>query len=53
MEFSWTEEQKLWRKIVRDFAQKKIKPKVREIDTNKKIPEDIVKEMGALGLHQQ
>jgi acyl-CoA dehydrogenase len=50
MDFSWTEEQKLWRKTIRDFAQKKIKPKVREIDTNKKIPEEIVKEMGTLGL---
>jgi len=43
MDFSWTEEQKLWRKTIRDFAQKKIKPKVREIDTNKKILEAIVK----------
>lgn len=50
MDFSWTEEQKLWRKTIRNFAQKKIKPKVREIDTNKKIPEEIVKEMGKLGL---
>ena len=50
MDFSWTEEQKLWRKTVRDFAQKKIKPRVREVDTNKKIPEEIVKEMGKLGL---
>lgn len=50
MDFSWTEEQNLWRKTIRDFAQKKIKPRVREIDTNKKIPEEIVKEMGKLGL---
>ena len=50
MDFSWTEEQELWRKIVRDFAQKKIKPHVREIDTNKEIPEEIIKEMGKLGL---
>ncbi|PNX49686.1 MAG: acyl-CoA dehydrogenase [Thermoplasmata archaeon M9B1D] len=50
MDFSWTTEQELWRKTVREFAQKKIKPKVREIDTNKKIPEEIIKEMGRLGL---
>jgi acyl-CoA dehydrogenase len=50
MDFGWTEEQELWRKTIRDFAQKKIKPRVREIDTNKKIPEEIVKEMGKLGL---
>jgi acyl-CoA dehydrogenase len=50
MDFSWTEEQEIWRRTVRDFAQKKIKPKVREIDTNKKIPENIIKDMGRLGL---
>lgn len=50
MDFSWTEEQEIWRRTVRDFAQKKIKPKIREIDTNKKIPEEIIKEMGKLGL---
>ena len=50
MDFSWTEEQEIWRRTVRDFAEKKIKPKVREIDTNKKIPEDIIKDMGKLGL---
>ena len=50
MDFSYTNEQELWRKTVREFAQKKIKPRVREIDTNKKIPEEIIKEMGELGL---
>ena len=50
MDFSWTEEQKLFRKTVRDFASKKITPRVRDIDTNKKIPEEIIKEMGKLGL---
>jgi len=50
MDFSWTEEQEIWRRTVRDFAQKKIKPKIREIDTNKKIPENIIKDMAKLGL---
>ena len=50
MDFSWTDEQEIWRKTVREFAEKKIKPHVREIDTNKKIPEGIIKEMGRLGL---
>ena len=50
MDFSWTEEQEIWRRTVRDFAQKKIKPRVREIDTNKKIPDDIIKSMAQLGL---
>ena len=50
MDFSWTEEQEIWRRTVRDFAEKKIKPRVREIDSNKKIPEDIIRDMGQLGL---
>ena len=36
MDFSWTEEQNLWRKTVREFANKNIKPIVRDIDSNKK-----------------
>jgi acyl-CoA dehydrogenase len=50
MDFSWTEEQDIWRKTVRSFAEKKIKPSIREIDTNRKIPESIIKDMGKLGL---
>lgn len=50
MDFHWTDEQELWRKTVREFAQKKITPKIREIDTNKKIPESIIKEIARLGL---
>ncbi|MBN2066210.1 MAG: acyl-CoA/acyl-ACP dehydrogenase [Candidatus Thermoplasmatota archaeon] len=50
MDFGWTEEQKMWRQTVREFAEKKIKPYVREIDTNKKIPESIIRDMGKLGL---
>ncbi|HUT00052.1 MAG TPA: acyl-CoA dehydrogenase family protein [Candidatus Thermoplasmatota archaeon] len=50
MDFTWTEEQELWRKTVREFAQKKITPKIREIDTNKKIPEQLIKDMAQLGL---
>jgi len=50
MDFSWTEEQEIWRRTVRDFAEKKIKPRVREIDTNKKIPNEIIKDMAQLGL---
>jgi len=50
MDFSWTDEQMLWRKTVHDFAQKKIKPRVREIDSNKKIPKEIIRDMAKLGL---
>ncbi|MFH1101003.1 MAG: acyl-CoA dehydrogenase family protein [Methanobacteriota archaeon] len=50
MDFEWTDEQNIWRKTVREFAQKNITPKVREIDTNKKIPQSIIKDMAKLGL---
>ena len=50
MDFSWNDEQKLWRKTVRNYADKKIKPRIREIDTNRNIPDEIIKEMANLGL---
>lgn len=50
MDFEWNEEQNIWRKVVREFAEKKIKPRVREIDTKHEIPREIIKEMGKLGL---
>jgi acyl-CoA dehydrogenase len=50
MDFSWTEEQKLWRQAVRDFAQKEIAPRVRDIDTEEQIPPEIITGMAALGL---
>jgi len=50
MNFSWSEEQRLWRRAVRDFAQKEIAPLVREIDTNERIPQKIIKGMAEMGL---
>jgi len=50
MDFSWSEEEKIWRKTVREFADKNIKPNIRKIDTNKKIPIKIIKDMSKLGL---
>jgi acyl-CoA dehydrogenase len=50
MNFTWTEEQILWRKTVREFAKKNITPRVREFDSNKYIPRKIIKDMSQLGL---
>jgi len=50
MDFGWNEEQRLWRQAVRDFAQKEIAPRVREIDTQERIPSEIIKGMAGLGL---
>ena len=40
MDFTFTEEQELFRKAVREFCQKKLAPKAREIENNQRIPED-------------
>ncbi len=50
MDFGWTQEQEVWRRSVREFAQEKIAPRVREIDSSGKIPRDIIKSMADLGL---
>lgn len=50
MDFGWTQEQEMWRRAVREFAQDKITPRVREIDSSGKIPRDIIKGMADLGL---
>ena len=50
MDFSWTEEQRLWRRAVRDFAQNEIAPRVREIDEEEYIPRDIIDGMAEMGL---
>jgi len=50
MDFSWNEEQRLWQQTVRDFAQAEIAPRVREIDSQERIPPEIVKGMARIGL---
>jgi len=50
MDFGWTNEQEMWRRSVREFAQEKITPRVREIDSSGKIPRDIIRGMADLGL---
>lgn len=50
MDFEWNQEQRLWRQAVRDFAQKEIAPRVREIDTVGRIPPEIIQGMARLGL---
>jgi len=50
MNFGWTEEQRMWRRTVREFAQKKIAPRSREIDDSGHIPEDLIKGMAEMGL---
>lgn len=48
--FEFTDEQKMLRDMVRDFVDKEIRPISSEIDANEKIPPELIKKMGELGL---
>jgi acyl-CoA dehydrogenase len=50
VDFALTEEQRMWQRAVRDFAQKEITPRVREIDTIERIPKEIIEGMAEMGL---
>jgi len=50
MNFELTEEQKMIKKMVRDFAEKEIRPRAIEIDRKAEFPLDIFKKLGNLGL---
>lgn len=50
MNFELTEEQKMLRQMVRDFAQSEIAPKAAELDEHSTFPAEAVKKMAKLGL---
>lgn len=50
MDFKLTPEQRMLRDMVREFAEKEIKPQAAEIDRDEKFPWDIIHKMGKLGL---
>src|SRR6476660_1713977 len=50
MDFNLTDEQKLLRDTVRDFARNEVAPVAEELDRTKSFPYEIVAKMGALGL---
>ncbi|MGO3018328.1 MAG: acyl-CoA dehydrogenase family protein [Anaerococcus sp.] len=50
MTYKTTDAQEQFRKKVRDFAEEKVKPVAFHLDETGTFPEDIVKEMGELGL---
>lgn len=49
MDFELTEEQKQIKELAHSFAEKEIKPRVRDYDRKGEFPMDIVKKMGPLG----
>lgn len=50
MSFNLPKDLEEFRKVVRDFAEEKVKPIAFHLDQTKEFPEDIVKEMGKMGL---
>lgn len=50
MDFSFTEEQELFRKAVREFCTRKLAPKAPGIDEKGEIPGEIIEDMASMGL---
>src|SRR5918996_306263 len=50
MDFDLTDEQEEFRKLVRQFAVEVVAPRCEEMDREEKLPLDIVRQMGELGL---
>ncbi|MFC1967695.1 acyl-CoA dehydrogenase [Chloroflexota bacterium] len=50
MDFSLSEDQKMLRAMVRDFAEKELEPIAAEIDETSRYPEESIKKMAELGL---
>jgi len=50
MDFELTEEHRLIRRMVRNFAEKEIAPRAEEIDETDCFPEDLFRRMGELGI---
>jgi alkylation response protein AidB-like acyl-CoA dehydrogenase len=50
MDFDLSPEQDEFRKAVREFAEEVVEPRAEEIDRDQRLPIDIVKQMGEMGL---
>ncbi len=50
MDFAFTEEQRMLRRMVREFAENEIAPRAEEIDASDEFPFDIFHRMGEVGL---
>ncbi len=50
MDFSLTDEQKLFKKTIKEFCEKEIKPISEKIDKEDYFPEELYKKMGRMGL---
>ena len=50
MDFELTEEQKLTRQTVREFAEKEIAPRAREFDETQEFPREVMRKLGDMGM---
>jgi len=50
MDFELTEEQRMFRRMVRDFAEQEIAPRAEEIDATDEFPHDLFRRMAEVGL---
>lgn len=50
MDFQLSEEQQQWREVVRDFSDKELAPRAREVDEKAQFNWEAVRKMGPLGL---
>jgi alkylation response protein AidB-like acyl-CoA dehydrogenase len=50
MDFSFTPEQEMLRKAMREFAEKELIPRAQQLDESGEFPRDIIKKVAALGL---
>jgi len=50
MDFEPTDEHKMIRRMVRDFAEKEIAPRAEEIDETDQFPDDLFRRLGELGI---
>jgi butyryl-CoA dehydrogenase len=50
MDFQLTEEHRMIRRMVREFAEKEIAPRAEEIDETDRFPDDLFRRMGDLGI---
>ena len=49
-EFKFTEEQNMLREMTREFTDNEIKPIAAKIDKDEKIPDELIKKLGALSM---
>jgi len=50
MDFTLTEKQKMLQTMLRDFTRKEVEPRWQEMEKSRRLPDDLLKQLNALGL---